>query len=84
MVFLNPNIDQLGAGYTIIQSKIAIGSGTFFGKGWLAGTQSQLRSQLGIIHESLERLWHNPLAGSPRWPSPLRRRRPRATWRARV
>ena len=49
-----------------------------------AGTQSQLRSQLGIIHESLERLWHNPLAGSPRWPSPLRRRRPRATWRARV
>jgi len=43
MVFLNPNIDPLGAGYTIIQSKIAIGSGNFFGKGWLAGTQSQLR-----------------------------------------
>ncbi len=42
MVFLNPNIDPLGAGYTIIQSKIAIGSGGFFGKGWLAGTQSQL------------------------------------------
>ncbi len=42
LVFLNPNIDPLGAGYTIIQSKIAIGSGQFFGKGWLAGTQNQL------------------------------------------
>lgn len=42
LVFINPNIDPLGAGYTIIQSKIAIGSGGFFGKGWLAGTQSQL------------------------------------------
>jgi rod shape determining protein RodA len=41
-VFLNPNIDPLGAGYTVIQSKIAIGSGGFFGKGWLLGTQSQL------------------------------------------
>jgi rod shape determining protein RodA len=43
MVFLNPNIDPLGAGYTVIQSKIAIGSGGIFGKGWLSGTQSQLR-----------------------------------------
>ncbi len=42
LVFLNPNIDPLGAGYTIIQSKIAIGSGRIFGKGWLAGTQNQL------------------------------------------
>jgi rod shape determining protein RodA len=42
LVFLNPNIDPLGAGYTVIQSKIAIGSGSFFGKGWLSGTQSQL------------------------------------------
>ena len=42
LVFLNPNFDPLGAGYTIIQSKIAIGSGRFFGKGWLAGTQGQL------------------------------------------
>jgi len=42
MVFLNPNIDPLGAGYTVIQSKIAIGSGGVFGKGWLSGTQSQL------------------------------------------
>jgi rod shape determining protein RodA len=43
MVFLNPNIDPLGAGYTVIQSRIAIGSGGFLGKGWLSGTQSQLR-----------------------------------------
>lgn len=42
IVFLNPNVDPLGAGYTIIQSKIAIGSGSLFGKGWLSGTQSQL------------------------------------------
>ena len=42
LVFLNPNIDPLGAGYTVIQSRIAIGSGGFWGKGWLAGTQSQL------------------------------------------
>ena len=42
LVFLNPNIDPLGAGYTIAQSKIAIGSGRLFGKGWLSGTQSQL------------------------------------------
>lgn len=43
MVFLNPNVDPMGAGYTVIQSKIAIGSGGFFGKGWLGGTQSQLK-----------------------------------------
>jgi len=42
LVFLNPNIDPLGAGYTVIQSKIAIGSGGILGKGWLSGTQSQL------------------------------------------
>lgn len=42
LVFINPNIDPLGAGYTIIQSKIAIGSGGLFGKGWLNGTQNQL------------------------------------------
>ncbi|MBF0618590.1 MAG: rod shape-determining protein RodA [Candidatus Omnitrophica bacterium] len=42
LVFMNPNIDPLGAGYTIIQSKIAIGSGQLWGKGWLAGTQNQL------------------------------------------
>jgi rod shape determining protein RodA len=41
-VFINPNADPLGAGYTIIQSKIAIGSGFLFGKGWLSGTQNKL------------------------------------------
>jgi len=43
LVFLNPNVDPLGAGYTIIQSKIAVASGGLFGKGWLAGSQSQLQ-----------------------------------------
>lgn len=42
LVFLNPSLDPLGAGYTAIQSKIAVGSGGLFGKGWLHGTQSQL------------------------------------------
>ena len=42
MVFLDPNVDPLGAGYHIIQSKIAIGSGMLFGKGLFGGTQSQL------------------------------------------
>jgi len=41
-VFLNPEADPLGAGYNIVQSKIAIGSGGFFGKGYLKGTQTQL------------------------------------------
>ncbi len=43
LVFWNPDIDPLGAGYSINQSRIAIGSGGIFGKGWLAGTQTQLR-----------------------------------------
>lgn len=42
LTFLNPESDPLGSGYHIIQSKIAIGSGGFQGKGWLQGTQSQL------------------------------------------
>ena len=42
MTFLDPEQDPLGAGYHIIQSKIAIGSGGLYGKGWLNGTQSQL------------------------------------------
>jgi len=42
LTLLNPESDPLGAGYHIIQSKIAIGSGGFYGKGWLNGTQSQL------------------------------------------
>ena len=42
LTFLNPERDPLGAGYHIIQSQIAIGSGGASGKGWLKGTQSQL------------------------------------------
>ncbi|WP_242467740.1 rod shape-determining protein RodA [Thiocapsa imhoffii] len=42
LTFLNPEMDPLGAGYHIIQSKIAIGSGGIDGKGWLNGTQSHL------------------------------------------
>ncbi len=42
LTFLNPDGDPLGAGYNVIQSKIAIGSGGFFGKGFLQGTQTQL------------------------------------------
>ena len=42
LVFLNPEMDSLGSGYQIIQSKIAIGSGGVFGKGYLLGSQSRL------------------------------------------
>ncbi len=42
LTFLDPEQDPLGTGYHIIQSKIAIGSGGMYGKGWLNGTQSQL------------------------------------------
>tara|TARA_B100000686_G_scaffold237174_1_gene245167 strand:- start:14339 stop:15472 length:1134 start_codon:yes stop_codon:yes gene_type:complete len=42
LTFLSPESDPLGAGYNIIQSKIALGSGGLFGKGWLNGTQSRL------------------------------------------
>lgn len=42
LVFLDPSTDPLGAGYHIMQSKIALGSGGIFGKGFLAGTQSHL------------------------------------------
>ncbi len=42
MVFFNPEIDPLGAGYNIIQSKIAIGSGGLWGKGFIKGSQSHL------------------------------------------
>lgn len=43
LTFLNPERDPLGSSYNIIQSKIAIGSGGFFGKGFMKGTQSQLQ-----------------------------------------
>ena len=42
LVFLNPELDTLGKGYQIMQSKIAIGSGGMFGKGYLTGSQSRL------------------------------------------
>lgn len=42
LTFLSPESDPLGTGYNIIQSKIALGSGGLFGKGWLNGTQSHL------------------------------------------
>jgi rod shape determining protein RodA len=42
MTFLDPEIDPQGAGYNVLQSKVAIGSGGFFGKGYLRGTQTQL------------------------------------------
>ncbi|HQJ40398.1 MAG TPA: rod shape-determining protein RodA [Exilispira sp.] len=41
LVFINPELDKLGSGYNIIQSKIAIGAGGLFGKGLFRGTQSQ-------------------------------------------
>ena len=42
MIFLNPESDPLGIGYHSLQAKIAIGSGGFFGKGFMHGTQTQL------------------------------------------
>jgi rod shape determining protein RodA len=42
VTFLNPELDPLGAGYNVIQSKIAIGSGGLWGKGFLEGSQNQL------------------------------------------
>lgn len=42
VAFLNPSRDPLGSGYHIIQSRIAVGSGKLWGKGWMAASQSQL------------------------------------------
>jgi len=42
LVFLDPGRDPMGAGYSVVQSKIAIGSGGLLGKGWLHGSQTQL------------------------------------------
>lgn len=42
LVFLYPDLDPMGVGYHVAQSKIAVGSGGLIGKGWLAATQSQL------------------------------------------
>ena len=43
LIYINPEIDPLGAGYHIIQSKTALGSGGLFGKGWGQGTQTHLK-----------------------------------------
>jgi rod shape determining protein RodA len=43
LIFFDPEIDPLGAGYHILQSKIALGSGGLFGKGFLQGSQSHLK-----------------------------------------
>jgi len=43
LTFFDPSTDRLGAGYHIIQSQIAIGSGGVFGKGWMHGSQAQLQ-----------------------------------------
>jgi rod shape determining protein RodA len=43
LTFLNPEADPLGSGYHLIQSKIAVGSGMFWGKGFLHGTQNRLQ-----------------------------------------
>ena len=40
--FLHPSTDPLGSSYQLVQSRIAVGSGEWFGKGWLGGTQTQL------------------------------------------
>jgi len=42
MIFIDPTLDPQGAGYNVIQSRIAVGSGGFFGKGFMHGTQGQL------------------------------------------
>jgi rod shape determining protein RodA len=42
ITFVNPTVDPLGSGYHVMQSRIAIGSGKMFGKGYLNGTQSEL------------------------------------------
>ncbi|MCL5291842.1 MAG: rod shape-determining protein RodA [Actinobacteria bacterium] len=43
IVFLDPDVDPLGSGYNLLQSKIAVGSGMFMGKGFMSGTQTNLR-----------------------------------------
>ena len=61
LTFLNPERDPLGAGYHILQSKIALGSGGVFGKGFLLGTQSHLdflpEKQTDFIFTMLAEEW---------------------------
>jgi len=53
ILFINPNIDPLGGGYNVIQSKIAIGSGGLLGKGLFGGLQSQLLFFTGSAYSIL-------------------------------
>jgi rod shape determining protein RodA len=59
--FFDPNLDPLGAGYHLIQSKIAIGSGGIFGKGFMQGTQCKLgflpEQQTDFIFSALGEEW---------------------------
>lgn len=59
--FLNPEMDPLNSGYQAIQSKIAVGSGGFWGKGFLKGTQTQLNflpeQQTDFIYSVLAEEW---------------------------
>lgn len=61
LTFLNPESDPLGAGYHVTQSKIAIGSGGIFGKGFLLGTQSHLdylpEPQTDFIFSAMAEEW---------------------------
>ena len=63
--FLNPEQDMLGSGYQVRQSKIAVGSGGFFGKGFRSGTQSQLRF-LPVQHTDFILAVHRRGVGVPR------------------
>lgn len=61
ITFFNPDLDPLGAGYHIIQSKIAVGSGGIIGKGFMKGTQSKLgflpEQQTDFIFSALGEEW---------------------------
>ena len=61
ITFFNPNLDPLGAGYHLIQSKIALGSGGIIGKGFMGGTQSKLgflpEQQTDFIFSALGEEW---------------------------
>jgi rod shape determining protein RodA len=61
MTFFNPDLDPLGAGYHLIQSKIAVGSGGIIGKGFMKGTQSKLgflpEQQTDFIFSALAEEW---------------------------
>ena len=83
LTLLNPDSDPLGAGYNIIQSKIAIGSGGLFGKGWTNGSPGTARIPAGAGY-GLHLCRHGRRTGTARRPQPPRPlyvyRRPRALY----